>query len=90
MTDLLQQLQTIDYGTLLGSLAIIIVAVPKIKKYLDEYESASGFQFPWTTRKKEFEKRFTDLDNKITKVDNRINSTRKEVEDKFNWITFVK
>ena len=62
MLETIEMLQTVDYGTLLGSLAILIVAIPKIKKYLDEYESASGFQFPWTTRKKALEKRFSEMD----------------------------
>lgn len=86
MLETIEMLQTLDYGTLLGSLAIIIVAIPKIKKYLDEYESASGFQFPWTTRKKALEKRFNEMDEKISNVDNRITTTRKEVEDKFSAI----
>lgn len=84
VTDIILELQTIEWSNLVAWLAIIIVAVPKIKKYLDEYESTSGIRFPWTTAKEKLNKRFEDLDDKITKVDNRINSTRKEVEDKFN------
>ena len=86
MENIITQLQTIEWSNFAAWLAIIIVAVPKIKKYLDDYESASGFQFPWTTKRRELNKRFEELDNKITKVDNRINTTRKEVEDQFNAI----
>lgn len=63
----------------MGSLAIIIVAVPKIKKYLEDFESESGFQFPWTTKKKAIQKKFDELDNKI-------NTTRKELDDKIDSI----
>ena len=79
VTDIILQLQNIDYGMLMGSLAIIIVAVPKIKKYLEDFESESGFQFPWTTKKKAIQKRFDELDNKI-------NTTRKELDEKIDSI----
>lgn len=84
VTDILTQLQTIEWSNLVAWLAIIIVAVPKVKKMVKDFELESGIQFPWTTAKEKLNKRFEDLDDKITKVDNRINSTRKEVEDKFN------
>lgn len=79
MVEIFESLKTIDYGTLLGSLAIIVVAVPKIKKYLEEYEDASGFRFPWTTYRNEMKEKFTELDNKI-------NKTRKELDDKIDNI----
>ena len=79
MVEILESLKTIDYGTLLGSLAIIVVAIPKIKKYLEEYEAASGFRFPWTTYRNEMKAKFTELENKI-------NTTRKELDDKIDSI----
>ena len=79
VTDIILQLQNIDYGMLMGSLAIIIVAVPKIKKYLEDFESESGFQFPWTTKKKAIQKKFDELYNKI-------NTTRKELDEKIDSI----
>lgn len=79
MNEILQQLQSIDYGVLCGSLAILIVAIPKLKKYLDDFESESGFQFPWTTRKKELQKKLIELDDKI-------NKTRKELDEKIDSI----
>lgn len=79
MVEILESLKTIDYGTLLGSLAIIVVAIPKIKKYLEEYEAASGFRFPWTTYRNEMKAKFTELDNKI-------NTTRKELDEKIDSI----
>lgn len=86
MNEIISQLQTIEWSNFAAWLAIIIVAVPKIKKLLSDFESNSGFQFPWTTAKRILDKRFADLDEKITNVDNRINTTRQEVEDKFNAI----
>lgn len=79
MVEIFESLKTIDYGTLLGGLAIIVVAVPKIKKYLEEYEAASGFRFPWTTYRNEMKAKFDELDNKI-------NATRKELDDKIDSI----
>lgn len=81
MTDILMQLQSVDWGVFLGSVAVIIVAVPKIKKYLEDFEKDSGFQFPWTTNRRKLEQRFKELDNKInttrTELDNKIDSIHK-------------
>lgn len=75
------QLQSVDWGVFLGSAAVIIVAVPKIKKYLEDFEKDSGFQFPWTTNRRKLEQRFKELDNKInttrTELDNKIDSIHK-------------
>lgn len=79
MVEIFEQLQTIDWGVFMGGTAVLIVAIPKIKKYLNDFESESGFQFPWTTRKKEIQKKFTELDNKI-------NTTRKELDEKIESI----
>lgn len=79
MVEIFEQLQTIDWGVFMGGTAVLIVAIPKIKKYLNDFESESGFQFPWTTRKKEIQKKFTELDNKI-------NTTRKELDEKIDSI----
>lgn len=79
MVEIIESLKTIDYGMLLGSLAIIIVAVPKIKKYLEDFEAESGFRFPWSTRRELIQKKFEELDTKI-------NTTRKELDDKIDSI----
>ena len=79
VTDIILELQTIEWSNLVAWLVIIIVAVPKIKKYLDEYESASGFRFPWTTYRNEMKAKFDELDNKI-------NTTRKELDEKIDSI----
>lgn len=79
MVEIIESLKTIDYGMLLGSLAIIIVAVPKIIKYLEDFEQKSGFRFPWSVRKEAIQKKFDELDNKI-------NTTRKELDDKIDSI----
>ena len=79
MVEIIESLKTIDYGMLLGSLAIIIVAVPKIIKYLEDFEAESGFRFPWSTRRELIQKKFEELDNKI-------NTTRKELDDKIDSI----
>ena len=79
MVEIIESLKTIDYGMLLGSLAIIIVAIPKIKKYLEDFESESGFRFPWSTRRELIQKKFEELDTKI-------NTTRKELDDKIDSI----
>jgi len=44
-----------------------------------DFELESGIQFPWTTRKKALEKKFEELDMKI-------NTTRKELDDKIDSI----
>lgn len=79
MNELFLELQNIDWGVFMGSIAVLIVAIPKIKKYLDDFESESGFQFPWTTKRKAIQKKFEELDNKI-------NTTRKELDDKIESI----
>ena len=81
MLEIVEMLQSVDYGVLLGGIAVIIVAVPKIKKYLEDFEKDSGFQFPWTTNRRKLEQRFKELDNKInttrTELDNKIDSIHK-------------
>jgi len=79
MTELLLELQTIEWSNLVAWLAIIIVAFPKVKKMFKDFELESGIQFPWTTRKKALEKKFEELDMKI-------NTTRKELDDKIDSI----
>ena len=79
MTELLLELQTIEWSKLVAWLAIIIVAFPKILKCFEDFEDKSDFRFPWTTRKKALEKRFDELDMKI-------NTTRKELDDKIDSI----
>lgn len=79
MTELLLELQTIEWSKLVAWLAIIIVAFPKILKCFEDFEDKSDFRFPWTTRKKALEKRFNELDTKI-------NTTRKELDDKIDSI----
>lgn len=79
MTEILVQLQNVDWGVFLGGVAVIIVAVPKIKKYLEDFEAESGFRFPWSTRRELIQKKFDELDNKI-------NTTRKELDDKIDSI----
>lgn len=79
MFEIMQEIQAIDPGTLLGGIAILIVAIPKIKKYLETFENESGFQFPWTTKKREIQKKFDELENKIV-------ATRKEIDEKIESI----
>lgn len=79
MVEIIEQLQSIDWGVFMGGVAVLIVSVPKLKKYLDDFESESGFQFPWTTKKKAIQKKFEELDNKI-------NTTRKELDEKIDSI----
>lgn len=79
MTELLIELQTIEWSNLVAWLAIIIVALPKIIKYLEDFEAESGFRFPWSTRRELIQKKFEELDNKI-------NTTRKELDDKIDSI----
>lgn len=79
MVETLNELLALDWGVILGGVAVIIVAVPKVKKYLSDFESESGFRFPWTTYRNEMKAKFTELDNKI-------NTTRKELNDKIDSI----
>lgn len=79
MLEIVEMLQSVDYGVLLGGVAVVIVAVPKAKKCLRDFESESGFRFPWTTRKQAIQKKFDELENKI-------NTTRKELDDKIDSI----
>lgn len=81
MVEIIESLKTIDYGMLLGSLAIIIVAVPKIKKQLEDFESESGFRFPWTTRKQAIQKKFEELENKYEALNKRFNDTLCEEQE---------
>jgi len=77
MVEVIQDLQAVDWGTFLGAAALLIVSVPKIKKYLDEFESNSGFVFPWTTKKRELDSRFKELDDKI---DSKYNELQEKIE----------
>lgn len=79
MEMIINQLLALDWGVLLGGFAVIVVAVPRIKCYLSEFESESGFQFPWTTRKKAIQKKFDELENKIYQ-------NRKEIDEKIDSI----
>lgn len=79
MVEIIEQLQSIDWGVFMGGVAVLIVSVPKLKKYLNDFETESGFQFPWTTKKKAIQKKFEELDNKI-------NTTRKELDEKIDSI----
>lgn len=63
--ELLDEVLAMDWGIVLGGIALIIAGYPVVKKKLDEFESNSGFQFPWTTRKRELQKKFQDVDDKI-------------------------
>ena len=75
MLEIIETLQSVDWGVFLGGFAVLVVAVPKIKKYLEDFESESGFQFPWTTKKKAILKRFEDLENKYEALNKRFDDT---------------
>lgn len=79
MVETLNVLLALDWGVILGGVAVFIVAVPKIKKYLSDFEREAGFKFPWSVRKEAIQKKFDELENKI-------NTTRKELDDKIDSI----
>ena len=79
MAEIIENLHTIEWGTFLGWLAIIIVVSPKIVEFINKFEKDMNFQFPWTNYKIRVNKKFEELDMKI-------NTTRKELDDKIDTI----
>lgn len=78
MTELLEEFMTVDWGVFFGGLALIVTGYPIVKKQLEDFETNSGFQFPWTTKRNDLKKRFNDMDTKIeekyAELENRIKS----------------
>lgn len=71
VTDIILELQTIEWSNLVAWLAIIIAAFPKVKKMVKDFELESGIQFPWTVRRRELDKKLIDLDDRINDLNNR-------------------
>lgn len=90
MVEMIQELLAVDWGTFFGALALIIAGVPAVKKALADFEKDSGFVFPWTTRKRETQQKFKELDDKFesryTELNQKIESIHtKELEQQKEW-----
>lgn len=79
VTDIILELQTIEWSNLVAWLAIIIVALPKAVGFVNKFEKDMDFRFPWTNYKMRVNEKFDELDNKI-------NTTRKELDEKIDSI----